>query len=568
MKLTVTNVVQIGHAEIEIGDGLTLVAGPNEGGKSSLLRCLGALLCSNRTPLGQGVAADAQMLVRKGEKRGTASLATEGGTRMIEWKIGGTSEVAGGGNVPIVSDLAAGLVRWSELDLKTRYEVLAKAIGAAPTVQECRDARPADIGPEEWDQAIDRIKNQIEAGLWDDAFGLADAETKMAMGAWKQITGRSWTSKQGPEFRPQGLSPDPNKCTVARLEELRAKVKALDAEQKKLAGAGMSEAERAELQKLASEVTVAQERVDAARAHLAKCDQHRQDAQMALANTPKPGSIPPTCECPKCGVLLDVSSQALKVAGDPLTPEQVAQQKADYDFAQRTEREAAAAYTMALRGIGPAESYLTSCQQASEKLAAGGDQGQDTEALQRVSAELDAAKVEGLALKQYLDAWDVHLNIVRWVAVRDLCKPEGIRRDVLRRKLAGLNERLAELAKPLPGFVVAINETMEVTARGIPYPVLSGAARWLVDTILQLTVAELEGAPVIVIDGADVLTMKPRTRLLTKLLGGRKIAAVLGCAMDVDEFDMAPDLGAVGLGRTYWVQEGRAMELTARSEAA
>lgn len=572
MQLTVQNVLQIGHAELTLDDHLTFLVGPNEGGKTTLTRCLAALLTSSRTPVTGGVADDAKNLVRRGEKRGTAALTSTDGTRVIEWKVGGTSEITGGGQLPTVSPLAAGLVRWSQLGADARCAQLAAALQAAPTVQDFRQAKPGAIDDGHWDRILLRIAKQVEAGLWDDAFGIADAEAKQGMGAWKQITGKSWTEKQGSEHAPDGLSRDPAKRTVERLEELRATVKRLNEEQRQVAAGGMSAGDLAELEKLAAELGVAKERLATHRADFERADEIRQKAQLVLSQLPEPSAQRPTCDCPACGATLDITNpRALVVAAaEEFTAEQIAGQRATREAALHEERMAALCYNSHRDVLRGSERYVERCQDAATKLAeAKGAPAQDAAELTRISAELDAARAEGTALKEWLEAGTKHIEIVAWIALRTLCKPEGLRREVMKRRLDELNGQLAKISSALPDFVVAIDADMDVTARGYRFEFLSGAAQWLADVVMQVAVAQLEGAKVVVIDGADILTKTPLTRLLLRQLSAdTDTRFVVSAAMDRSDFDMAPDLAGIGRGATYWIQDGHVAALAATAEAA
>lgn len=562
LTLEVKNIRGVRAASIPIGTGITFLAGRNRAGKSSLLTALGALLSAERAPMTGGVKFDAEHIVARGEKQAAAQLSLDEANRIVvRWKASGTSEIVTEGEPPTVSRLCSGLDLFSELDKGARLKLLAGALEAKPTLDqlkaECRLAS---------DEALAKLKGQIKQGMWDDACATCDGEAKQSMGGWRQITNKTWTERVGEEWAPDGLTADPKLRTRERIEALRATITDLKAKRAGLSGGGVSAEDRAALVATAGELPTARARLEHFSAEMAKADQERQAAQLALSQVHEPGTPAPTCACPCCGETLDVSTPtALKRSGSGLTKEELAAQKKAYLDARQKESIATSGYQGFVRDVATIRAHVGRCEQAAAQLAAlpaeDAPQGDDG-ARDRITAEIDAAMAEGKALTAWLDARDLHSKILMWVELRAACAPDGLRRTVLKKKLDGFNARLAQWAADLRGTVIKIDEDMVVRdGNDEPYRVLSGAEKWLSDALIMLAIAEIEAAPVVVIDEANMLDDQLRGPFITQVLApaSQDRMVVVACAAGFVE--KVPDLGKHGLGCTFWIDQGEAQEL-------
>lgn len=562
MVLEANNVRRLRHVRLPIEEGVTFLAGPNRAGKTSLLTALGALLSGERAPLTGVIKFDAERIVQRGEKEARATLVdpdANWGVAVVWRKASGTAELTTNGRPPTCSRLCAGLDLFSNLDRTARLKLLAGVLKAAPTVDHLRASCPLAS-----DAALDKLRPQVEAGLWDDAHATADGEAKQAMGAWRQVAGQTWTNKGGKEWQPEGL-PEAGLRTLAHLEQLRAqavRLKALAA----TARTGITAEERATLKALAAEEAQAKSRLVAFEAELASYDVKRQEAQLALGQTRKPGTAPPTCACPACGTVLDVSAPlSLKEAGRANDKAEQAALKKAWQEAQAAETRASSAYSGMRHNVDVAREYLDRCQTAAARLEEIGgvddrplDDG-DTRDL--TAARLEDVLVQVKALRAWLDASELHERVRMWVELRGQLAPDGLRRVLLTSKLAEFNRRLAAWAPDLDGLVIRIDEDMMVRDGGDePYRILSGAEKWLSDVLVMLAIAEIEGAPVVVVDESNLLDERLRPALLAKVLARAAAQRRIVVACAIGFADKAPQLAKWRLGQTFWVEEGGLVE--------
>ena len=183
-ELTVTGLSCLAHAELEINRGVTLLAGMNAGGKSSILRALASLLSAERNPITGFVKADALAMVQRipvyrfpddpnlppeivrydGPKEATAEVAHGKFHRRIVWKASGTSEITGTADPDAVMPrIATGLVRYSGLNASERYDLLSGILGVAPTLDDLKKACPAATGG-----MLDKLTELVDRGDWTE----------------------------------------------------------------------------------------------------------------------------------------------------------------------------------------------------------------------------------------------------------------------------------------------------------------------------------------------------------------------------------------------------------------
>lgn len=567
IHLEVKNVRRVGHARLPIEEGVTLIAGRNAAGKTSLLTALGALLAGERAPFPGGIKFNAEHIVQHGEKEAWATLTNdrrvspgeEAWESSVTWKKeAGTAELTTVGKPPSVSRLCAGLDLFSKLDTTARLKLLSTVLDATATIGQLQAACPLATPA-----ALKKLQPQVDAGMWPGAHDTADAEAKQVMGAWRQVAGKTWTAKGGREWEPEHL---PDDRSVEHLEELRTLLQELRGKvDSAAAGArGITPDARAKLEALVQELPAAKERLAAFRAQLEDADEERQKAQLKLGSTPKPGDPVKTCACPECGVVLDVTfPENLKQAGKTDTKEEILAAKKAYDTAKQAESRAVSAYQGMQRNVEVASAFYGQCQDAAARLEGLGPGG-DAPALDDVGGlqvRFNTTLAQGKALSAWLDAKKLDAEVRMWVELRTQLAPEGLRRTALKGRLASFNARLAQWAQDLDGLVLRIDEDMVVRdGNDEPYPMLSGAEKWLSDALVMLAVAEIEQAPVVIIDEGNVLDEYLRPSLLAKVLRGQppERRIVVACAIGYPE--KAPQLAKWKMGKTWWVEEGGVVE--------
>jgi energy-coupling factor transporter ATP-binding protein EcfA2 len=574
MRLEIEGFRGFEHAVVlEIHPALTFLVGDNGAGKTTLLMALGAAAAMETTPLTGKIGADATLLVHrrpmfdaagvlagfKTAKKATVSLSDgDDFRRTIEW-AGKTINVTGEKTMTL-SLLALALRPFSTMPLPERYELLADALEAVPTVEELKAACP-----DASEQQLASITKLAEAGSWDDAFLVAAGAVTEAQGQWKAAVGKLYANAYSVgaanKYEPEGLTKNPAWRTREHLEELRGKV-AAKREALKTMGRPVQESQLAPLRADAANLDKAKAALYRANKAMDAADTTKAAAVLAKSRAVVPGTPEPTCSCPSCGTVLVIVGTEVRLAEDAVDPEEQERIKLVYDKVVATNLRADTAYTEARALQDTAQAEVNRAEAAVRQLAQltaatpEGTGGGDPVGTQ---AEIDLLVAEGTALGSWLNATEQHALAQSWTVIRDQLKPEGLRAAALRRKLAGFNERLAVIAKQMPGFLVRVEEDMSITTNYGEFITNCGGEAYMADVAIQITLAEINDDPLVLIDEVNKLTERHRDLLFEHVLVpvSQRRQIVVACAIDdpalVEEFgyNLPPDVGA-----TFWVEKG------------
>jgi hypothetical protein len=165
--------------------------------------------------------------------------------------------------------------------------------------------------------------------------------------------------------------------------------------------------------------------------------------------------------------------------------------------------------------------------------------------------------------RQKRRADELHRQIVRQVAIAAACGPAGARKVKMAEKLGEVNRGLAELCQAAGFGTVSLDQDLEVSLDRKSEIKFSGSEWWWVRLMLQLEIARRDGSAMVVIDGrkdrpaAEVLDSRGRAGLAGALIkaGVSALVVMMTDRPGADLFRKA------GLGRSYWVEDGRAMPM-------
>lgn len=143
--------------------------------------------------------------------------------------------------------------------------------------------------------------------------------------------------------------------------------------------------------------------------------------------------------------------------------------------------------------------------------------------------------------------------------------PDGIRAEVMRRKLNELNGELREICTAAGWQIAEVGDTFGIYYAGRPLAMCSESEQWRAAAALQVAIARREKSAAVILDRADVLDGGGRSGLLKMLLKLRMPALV---AMTANAPDKVPDLAAKGAGCTYWVEAGSVAPVGNKAAAA
>ena len=207
MKIKIRDFRAVERADLEIGEGITIVAGDLGVGKTSILSGIGAILSGNPVAWPNVLKKDLDILVRTGAETARIHAADgpedEGWASAIEYPSG--ELMTTGAGKPTISASAAGNDSYLDLPLKDRASFLAGYLSAEPSKLEFEEAG-SDLLLDK--KILDAVWAKIEKDGWDNAFTAVAAKTPQLKGRWLEITGETWGRAKSPKWRPQHWADD------------------------------------------------------------------------------------------------------------------------------------------------------------------------------------------------------------------------------------------------------------------------------------------------------------------------------------------------------------------------
>ena len=541
MQLTVENFRGIKHASLKLSSGITLIAGQNGSGKTSIIQALQCLVTGETLPISGLKKKDAKALVNDSDKSGRAMLdwCTEGETE-IKWpscKVTGPSFKC--------SPYAAGFALPATIPAKDLTEIL----GVLPTKEEFLAEVPTldtDLSEKIWET--------VTTVGWDNAHSQSITSGRDLKRDWEKLSGENWGVEKAVAWAPVDF-------VDKSIYELQTGL--LSAEKMyhhAIKSEAFDEKEKQELEKLASELDDAKAKIKGINTMISSNWEELTKAQSLLQELPGILNEQQGYECWKCGTYGVLLNGTLIEAPDTRKTEQdvtAARQRVD-------EQEKIIEGFKTLHGdlnvsLRLADTKLASCQDAKKKLSmvvldtpAPGLSSADA----RAEVELCRRRLHAYKIKQECDEIREALGMNSYIS--SVLNPDGLRKQVLSAKLASFNELLSvvcEIAETWP--LIELDESLEVRLDDRPYVLLSKGEQFAVNAGLQIALTKLDKSKIVIIDGADILDSKLRSGLFN-ILENIPIPSVVGCTAN-----SASDLVVLEEpGYQYWCQDSSIVSLT------
>lgn len=584
MEAKVSNFRGAVSAAIKIS-GVTLIAGKNEHGKSSVCEAVGAALTGHPVPLlvpgskaGEYKALvtkkDAAIMVNGGQK-GHVVVETAQGKATISWPA---CDFETEGAAPGASVFATGLIDPLELSDKQRAALLSDALGALPT----REDLEAQLEEDEfrWDKSapddkniVARIWKAIEIDGWDATHEEMKKHGAKLKGQWEEIVASVSEGKvkygmaKAVDWKPEGWEDDLDEATD---EKLYADVASAQANLEHEIGQGALGAD--EIARL-KEVSAARPSDDDLAALQKAVDDAEDDYDAAVAERKK---LPERVDdagylvlpCPHCDEPVQVKNRdGVSLIKPEKRPSDAEIKKIRMEIASadgvvgnkemavhRAKRE----YDEAKKRLADAIEADANLERASEGNDNGDKIAAAREALERAQRRMKMADA-------YQKAHRKHRQIFNNQIAIDALSPDGVRQKVLRKSLHRFNETYCKPLSRAAGWrQVMIDEDMLPTMAGRHWRLLCKSEQWRARAILQIALAKLDGSALVILDGADILDKRHRNGLF-KMLTNIELPALVNMTMNKPE--QVPDLAKAGVGRSYWIEEGSVDLIGTQEEA-
>lgn len=543
--------------------GVVIAAGRNGAGKTSLALGLQALVAEGcLQPLTGRKGQDNTLLVRRGAKRARARISDgKGATKTALWppgelkieaEVGATFHADG--NVEhrgatytdrTISAIAAGVVRFGHLSLEERADGFARAANAFPSAgdfQAACERRGIIIWQDPWAVAA---RDGLDAGAaW------CRTQATECKGRWCEVTGsKRWSDKAAAAWCPpavKGLEAEDMpriEAEVASAEALKARAFAKVALSAEVLRKLAEDADRAPADEMAE--TKAAQGVRA-------CEDSLREIRDDLATMGV--SVP----CPYCKgdlEIVDLTVEKASHGGRVVTRAQLLDTRSRLQVREATLRARQQELAQAAARSQASRAAVVRLKEVRDRLGPEEAPIDFAEAERQLAAA--TARLEGL--KAHLKASNL-ARLVGWYGeMAELLGPTGLRKERFAQALEAANARLLSISDPLKIGPVALAADLEVSIGPTPYVALSQSERWMADTAVQLLVAEMEGAWLVVIDGADVLDTPRRNGLIGALRNSGVPNALI--LITIGKREKVPNLAKAKLGRSYWIDGGTAEEI-------
>lgn len=534
----VENFQGLRSASLDLATPITLVAGFNGAGKSSLREAIGfALGGSGRVQHKK----DYGKLVTEGEKKAQIIVSHDGGASSFTLPKGTVERHGSTGDdyLPFALTPSA----FAALDEKARRAMLFKLTGssAKPDVVMAKlKERGAD------DSKITKIKPLLLSG-----FAAAQDQAKTyaseSRGAWKAITGEAYGSEKAEDWKqeiPGGKAPSDAERDKAFADHqamqasIEKGIKFIGELEGKRDAATGADQRKAELEAEAALLERATHKKMATAKDLGEWETKFADLQAQLRDAQ---ASTESCNCPECGTALKVVGGKLEkfegLARDTAKIQNLAAevQKAreSTELLRRTlqndmqacaKAEAAKADLQVLAGQ-QGEAFD---QELYDKSVTSLDQCRRSEGELRAkyNALSDAVTVAKSADENTAKAAQHHRDVKDWVLIEKALAPDGIPGEILAGALQPFNASLARTSKLTGWPIVQVSDEMDITAGGRLYQLLSESEQWRCDTLLALAIAVHSGLKLVMLDRFDVLDLPARGQLLGMLVALAKAGEI------------------------------------------
>lgn len=531
--ITAENFLGIRRADVALAKPITLFAGSNYAGKSSLQEAVRMALTGEAVRV--GLKKEYGALVNEGQKLGFAEVFTAGAgadqeTASIVLPSGKASQ-SKGFTVPPALPYVLDAQRFNSMDDKARRTFLFGLMGiriTPETVSERLLAKGHDKA------RVERVLPLLRAGF-DAACTDAKAKATEAKGAWRALTGENYGSVKAASWKAPEVATDPAALTAAQHQlaevdkQIAASNQTLGALQADMRAHTASEARIAALREPAARVERVEAKLAADEADLVGWETRVQETEAKAA-----GAAPTQpLTCPHCKGLVELAGKDLQAYQQPTgvrdeeaaaaLPELVRSRELLRSAVANDKRDLEAARTAAAELKALTEGELPAAPKQSDLDAAS--LGLTTLKQKRAAAAAEVDKLEALAraskdaATKTTTAAGHHGDVAAWDAIAGDLAPDGIPGQMLAEALTPINSRLQQSAVDAEWLRVGIEADMSITCLtpgggARPYALLSESERWRVDAMVAEAISFQSGLKLLVLDRFDVLDAQGRADLL------------------------------------------------------
>lgn len=548
--------------EIDEAAPVALICGWNGAGKSTHADLLRRVLTGTWPD-----AKEQKEYLRIGATQGSILIKSD--TQTYEMTLPGKPVSTGW---PEASKYACGLGVFAQEKAEAKAAYLQALLKTEPTkIDLAKEVKRlglvSNLSVEEAKKFVDQIWDNKERKGWAGACKDYDKRRLDAQAQWRQITGvgtyprvnaSAWTPENY-ESTLEGRQLEALEKEVKDAENLLHEMHRFDAVQEQEIEALREQAEKMrELAKLR----------DAAIIKADETEEKYKEETEKFKRLPRPAAKVQTKNCPhpECERPIDVAAWRVPPAAQ--TAEEVKAIEATIATADEALRKLGIDLDLARNSALMARENFYAAERAAAKLREL--EKSQSERPSEVSIKEAERKVE--IAKQRLEAFKLKTSadakvadVAQYAALQSLFEPDGWRSAFTTDALKKLNDDYLRVFCEDSGFPeIKIDRAQEIWFNGGAYRAASDGQKYRVDAFLQIAFAQIEGAHLLVFDALELMDHLGRFGLF-QVLANCPIPSV--CFWNV-RMEQAPDLEAQGLGRTYWLGDGKCLSLESAKAVA
>lgn len=600
--ITAKNFVGARAIDVEITTPITLFAGTNGAGKSSVREAVSAALSGDVSRV--ALKKEYPSMVSEGAKKGMVAIETDAGTASLTLPDGkhvGLTVYTGA--LPYLLNPE----RFAQMKADERRTFLFDLTGLRATPEKIKAmlvARSLD------EKKIEKVLPMLRSGF-PAAVKFAEDEAREAKGAWKAVTAEQWGKDKAEGWEAEIPSFDAKrhsdvseklKASEGRVAEANTQLGALQEKHRAYQASRNAATRSAEL---AESVTRIESKLETDKANLDAAETTLREAEQRAGTAPREGLVHDLAR--GVGDFAAIMANSNGVAGYhqngeiatwdefDLTGVANALQAYEEQFGPLEQKDGdadararlpdlAKARDLMKRAVENDERDLAAARAATEALKLQSDvEAVTDEQVNGARTTATAATAQRDALRTELDRLNTakraadaaadktktavahHVDIIQWLDIAGALAPDGIPGEMLAQAIAPINGRLAELAAFAEWAVPALDSDMSIRADGRLYSLLSESEKYRADALFALTIAVLSETRIAFFDRFDVLDLKGRADLLA-LLDDMATQGEISTALVFGTLKKLPE-GLPETIRAHWIENGELLA-TRVAEAA
>jgi len=521
MKLShimISNVLGIHDVDVPTPTPITLFAGSNGAGKTSIQQAIRMALTSD--PARVTKKKDYDQLVHEGEMSGSIQIDIDDEPFIFVLPSGERDGQPMPSTLPYCLDPNL----FMSLDDKAKRSFLFKRAKLKISAEE--------VAKRLIERELDRKKCGIIIAEMKTGFPAAHDQAKSnateCKGSWKAITGETYGTKKAEiweAYSPEEIDTSDVESLKLEINELKLDFnqanQQLGVKKQQLEDNKTSDKRAEFLEKKIENKKLVADSHKKAVASLNKATKALEKIRSAAGDEPNDPQI-----CPLCGGEVETIDGELCV----YTPKEFDSKAAAQLPVALEDLEGATKLVRSIKlqvdEVTRAETEFNALPQAHKINEAGLaqaesdvlDLGNNVDGMQdRLDIMVKAKEAIDKAAEDTKTAKQYHQDCLDWLGIAAALAPDGIPGELLGEALAPMNQVLTEAAKITGWLPPRILLDMTVKAAGRPYALLSESEQWRVDAMLAVAIAKLSGCKLLMLDRFDVLDIPSRGKLLSWL---------------------------------------------------